>query len=65
MAAIVPANINQAVFPGDAHPAAADYPQIGDIKVMGANGVWSRLPVGNDGQVLTANSPSPLGLHWV
>ena len=37
----------------------------GDILVYKGLGQIERLPVGSDGQVLTADSSSPLGVKWV
>ncbi len=37
---------------------------LGDIFVGGVGGVASRLPVGVNGAVLTADSTQPLGLRW-
>ena len=36
----------------------------GDILVYRGEGDLVRLPVGNDGQVLTADSDSELGVKW-
>jgi len=36
----------------------------GDILVYAGAGVVQRLPVGSNGQVLTADSSAPLGVKW-
>ena len=38
--------------------------QKGDILVCRSDGDIVRLPVGEDGEVLTADSSSPLGVKW-
>ena len=36
----------------------------GDILVYAGEGIVERLPVGTNGQVLTADSNAPLGVKW-